>query len=104
MKPLEEYMLFTKTGAEKVNVSNSQGVRSAQCSPHFDVLHKIPAGPTNLNISQVKKIIREFRNIPLMYFLVLRVKIKLGLKTLLKESYTLQFMQRLQKKKITLGI
>lgn len=54
MKPLEEYMLFTKTGAEKVNVSNSQGVRSAQCSPHFDVIHKIPSGPTNLNISQGK--------------------------------------------------
>lgn len=53
MKPLEEYMLFTKTGAEKVNVSNSHGVRSAQCSPHFDVLHKVPADPTNLNISQV---------------------------------------------------
>lgn len=54
MKPLEEYMLFTKTGAEKVNVSNSQGVRSAQCSPHFDVIHKTPSGPTNLNISQGK--------------------------------------------------
>lgn len=54
MKPLEEYMLFTKAGAEKVNVSNPHGVRSAQCSAHFDVMHKIPAGPTNLNISQVK--------------------------------------------------
>lgn len=55
MKPLEEYMLFTKTGAEKVNVSNSHGVRSAQCSPYFDIPHKVPAGPTNLNISQVSK-------------------------------------------------
>ncbi|XP_065161032.1 axotactin-like isoform X1 [Atheta coriaria] len=54
MKPLEEYMLFTKAGAEKVNVSNPHGVRSAQCSAHFDVMHKIPAGPTNLNISQGK--------------------------------------------------
>lgn len=53
MKPLEEYMLFTKTGAEKVNVSNSHGVRSAQCSPYFDIPHKVPAGPPNLNISQV---------------------------------------------------
>lgn len=53
MKPLEEYMVFTKTGAEKVNVSNSQGVRSAQCSSNFDIAHKVPIGPTNLNISQV---------------------------------------------------
>lgn len=53
MKPLEEYMLFTKTGSEKVNVSNSHGVRSAQCNPYFDIPHKIPAGPPNLNISQV---------------------------------------------------
>ncbi|KAK4876618.1 hypothetical protein RN001_009124 [Aquatica leii] len=54
MKPLEEYMLFTKTGSEKVNVSNSHGVRSAQCSPYFDIPHKVPAGPPNLNISQGK--------------------------------------------------
>lgn len=53
MKPLEEYMLFTKTGAEKVNVTNPHGVRSAQCSSNFDVSHKIPTGPTNLNMSQV---------------------------------------------------
>ncbi|XP_044268860.1 contactin-associated protein like 5-1 isoform X2 [Tribolium madens] len=54
MKPLEEYMLFTKTGSEKVNVSNPHGVRSAQCSPHFDVLHEKTPGTTNLNISQGK--------------------------------------------------
>ncbi|XP_017768097.1 PREDICTED: uncharacterized protein LOC108556443 [Nicrophorus vespilloides] len=54
MKPLEEYMFFTKAGAEKVNVSNSQGVRSAQCSSQFDLSHKNPVGPTNLNISQGK--------------------------------------------------
>lgn len=53
MKPLEEYMLFTKTGAEKVNVSNSHGVRSAQCSSEFDVLHEKTPGTTSLNISQV---------------------------------------------------
>lgn len=56
MRPLEEYMLFTKTGSEKVNVSNSHGVRSAQCSANFDVDHKVPAGPTNLNMSQVRVI------------------------------------------------
>lgn len=46
-------MLFTKTGAEKVNVSNPHGVRSAQCSSHFDALHEKTPGTPNLNISQV---------------------------------------------------
>lgn len=36
MKPLEEYMLYTRSDAEKVNVVNAQGVRSAQCSADFD--------------------------------------------------------------------
>lgn len=36
MKPLEEYMLFTKSDSEKVNAVNAQGVRSAQCSADFD--------------------------------------------------------------------
>ncbi|ENN70546.1 hypothetical protein YQE_12721, partial [Dendroctonus ponderosae] len=54
MKPLEEYMLFTKNGAEKVNVSNSHGVRSAQCSADFDVVHEKSPGTPNLNISQGK--------------------------------------------------
>lgn len=40
MKPLEEYMLFTKTGAENITVINSQGVRSCQCSMEFDVTEK----------------------------------------------------------------
>lgn len=51
MKPLDEYMLFTKTGSEKVNITNSQGVRSAQCA-FFDVMRKPPSGPS-LNISFV---------------------------------------------------
>ncbi|CAG9767385.1 unnamed protein product [Ceutorhynchus assimilis] len=54
MKPLEEYMLFTKAGSEKVNVSNSHGVRSAQCSADFDVVHEKAPGTPNLNISQGK--------------------------------------------------
>ncbi|XP_050531839.1 axotactin isoform X2 [Daktulosphaira vitifoliae] len=49
MRPLDEYMLFTKTGSEKVNVTNSQGVRSAQCAS-FDDIHKPRPGPS-LNIS-----------------------------------------------------
>ncbi|CAG5025078.1 unnamed protein product [Parnassius apollo] len=36
MKPLEEYMLFTRSDAEKVNAVNARGVRSAQCSAEFD--------------------------------------------------------------------
>jgi len=51
MRPLDEYMLFTKTGSEKVNVTNSQGVRSAQCAS-FDDIHKPRPGPS-LNISYV---------------------------------------------------
>lgn len=52
MRPLDEYMLFTKAGSEKVNVTNSQGVRSAQCAV-FDVMRKPPSGPS-LNISFVR--------------------------------------------------
>ncbi|XP_045517931.1 contactin-associated protein-like 2 isoform X1 [Pieris brassicae] len=36
MKPLEEYMLFTRSDSETVNAVNAQGVRSAQCSADFD--------------------------------------------------------------------
>lgn len=45
MKPLDEYMLFTKTGSEEVNVIYSQGIRSAQCA-FFDVIHKPRPGPS----------------------------------------------------------
>lgn len=55
MRPLDEYMLFTKTGSEKVNVTNSQGVRSAQCAS-FDDIHKPRPGPS-LNISYVWSLI-----------------------------------------------
>lgn len=51
MKPLEEYMLFTKTGSEKVQVTNSQGIRTAQCAV-FDVVNK-PRPGLSLNISLV---------------------------------------------------
>lgn len=51
MKPLEEYMLFTKTGSEKVNVTNALGIRSAQCGV-FDVSHKPKLSPS-LNLSLV---------------------------------------------------
>ncbi|XP_048515012.1 uncharacterized protein LOC105689244 isoform X2 [Athalia rosae] len=33
MKPLEEYMLFTKKGSETVRATTPAGVRSAQCAP-----------------------------------------------------------------------
>jgi hypothetical protein len=51
MKPLEEYMLFTKMGSEKVNVINPLGVRSAQCA-FFDVSHKPKPSPS-LKVSLV---------------------------------------------------
>lgn len=52
MKPLEEYMLFTKSGAENITVVNSQGVRSAQCNAHFESVINLIAEPT-LNFSLV---------------------------------------------------
>lgn len=39
-------MLFTKTGAENITVTNFQGVRSAQCNAQFDVLPPLPSEPT----------------------------------------------------------
>lgn len=55
MKPLEEYMLFTKTGAENITVHNFQGVRSCQCSMEFDVTQKYVPEPS-LNFTVVKLI------------------------------------------------
>lgn len=67
MKPLEEYMLFTKTGAENITVINSQGVRSCQCSMEFDVTQKYVPEPS-LNFSMVraweKKLSEFFCSIP----------------------------------------
>lgn len=55
MKPLEEYMLFTKpeTGSENTTVINSQGIRSAQCNANFDIPERLTAEPVH-NTSLVK--------------------------------------------------
>jgi hypothetical protein len=50
MKPLDEYMLFTKTDAENILVLNPSGVRSAQCNAQFEVKQKLMHEPL-LNIS-----------------------------------------------------
>ncbi|XP_055612368.1 axotactin isoform X2 [Uranotaenia lowii] len=51
MKPLEEYMLFTKSEAEMIHVINPQGVRSAQCK-QFDVIPKLtPFNEPMLNMT-----------------------------------------------------
>lgn len=50
MKPLDEYMLFTKTDAEKILVLNPTGVRSAQCNAQFESIQKLIDEPL-LNIS-----------------------------------------------------
>ncbi|XP_037944033.1 contactin-associated protein-like 4 isoform X2 [Teleopsis dalmanni] len=50
MKPLEEYMLFTKSGADNITVINPQGVRSAQCTAKFDILEQ-PLQEPMVNIS-----------------------------------------------------
>lgn len=50
MKPLDEYMLFTKTDTENILVLNPTGVRSAQCNAHFESIQKLIDEPL-LNIS-----------------------------------------------------
>jgi hypothetical protein len=47
MKPLEEYMMFTKADNEKFAVINPTGVRAAQCSAHFEVMQKLIDEPMN---------------------------------------------------------
>lgn len=47
MKPLEEYMLFTKAiEAGDITTFNSQGVRSAQCNAHFEELTQVISEPS----------------------------------------------------------
>uniref|UniRef100_A0A1I8Q8E8 Uncharacterized protein n=1 Tax=Stomoxys calcitrans TaxID=35570 RepID=A0A1I8Q8E8_STOCA len=50
MKPLEEYMLFTKSGADNITVINPQGVRSAQCVAKFDITEQ-PSQEPMVNVS-----------------------------------------------------
>lgn len=70
MKPLEEYMLFTNTGAENITVINSQGVRSAQCSMEFDITQKFASEPS-LNFSVVIIMVIMYETI--MRFIVLKI-------------------------------
>jgi len=61
MKPLEEYMLFTKQGSETVRATIPAGVRSAQCA----VFHIQPGGlepPKNDSVvrnSEIKYFIKQ---------------------------------------------
>lgn len=61
MKPLEEYMLFTKQGSETVRATIPAGVRSAQCA----VFHIQPGGlepPKNDSVvrnSEIKYVIKQ---------------------------------------------
>lgn len=66
MKPLEEYMAFTKTGGTDVYVKNSLGVRSAQCA-FFDAVNKPRAGPS-LNISFVSQSVQSNKLFVNYYF------------------------------------
>ncbi|KAM7357468.1 axotactin isoform 3-T7 [Cochliomyia hominivorax] len=50
MKPLEEYMFFTKSGADNITVINPQGVRSAQCVAKFDITEQ-PSQEPMVNVS-----------------------------------------------------
>lgn len=61
MKPLEEYMLFTKSGADNITVINPQGVRSAQCNAKFDVSEQ-PTQEPMVNVSMVRRTVKSRRN------------------------------------------
>lgn len=56
MKPLEEYMFFTKSGADNITVINPQGVRSAQCVAKFDITEQ-PSQEPMVNVSLVSTFI-----------------------------------------------
>lgn len=47
MKPLEEYMMYTKADDDKIVVINPGGLRTAQCSAHFEVIQKLIDEPMN---------------------------------------------------------
>lgn len=72
MKPLEEYMLFTRTEAEHITVYNSQGVRSAQCNTHFEDFtsviqeptHNVSIGPTKTWVVDAPKRVPYLSNFP----------------------------------------
>lgn len=51
MKPIEEYMLFTKTETENIVVLNPSGLRSAQCNAKFDTQHQKLVDEPLLNTS-----------------------------------------------------
>lgn len=55
MKPLEEYMLFTKSGADNITVIHPQGLRSAQCTAKFDISEQ-PSQEPMVNVSSVSNI------------------------------------------------
>lgn len=60
MKPLEEYMLFTKQGSETVRATIPAGVRSAQCA----VFHAQPHGlEPSRNDSVVRDSVRNYLNV-----------------------------------------
>lgn len=74
MKPLEEYMFFTKSGADNITVINPQGVRSAQCVAKFDITEQ-PSQEPMVNVSLVSEfviyfttILKSLRNVSLFVF------------------------------------
>lgn len=70
MKPLEEYMLFTKQGSETVRATMPAGVRSAQCA----VFHVQPHGldPPKNDSNVVSNLFEFFPAIPAFDRLSLR--------------------------------
>lgn len=67
MKPLEEYMLFTKSEVASIQVINPQGVRSAQCK-QFDIVPKLPLSEPALNMSSVG-LHQLIKDLPISWFI-----------------------------------
>lgn len=62
MKPIEEYMLFTKTETENIVVLNPSGVRSAQCNAKFEQHLKLVDEPlVNTSIGGFLKILLDVK-------------------------------------------
>lgn len=76
MKPLEEYMLFTKTGAETITVTNFQGVRSAQCNAQFDAMPQLISEPIFNSSDALDKTWVEEPPVRIPYMMTINTKTK----------------------------
>lgn len=69
-------MLFTKTGAENITVTNFQGVRSAQCNAQFDSLEPSIPKPNNNSSDTFDKTWVEEPPVRIPYTMLINTKAK----------------------------